>query len=180
MLKQHFENGLIPENYMNRMEKLQEPFMKVYEQFTVPTNDQSFWDDVAKREWNAVVITEDWCGDAMMNVPIFFRITEAANIPTRVVYRDSTELIDHYLTNGTAKAIPIMVVFDEEGKEVAKWGPRAPEAQAFVDQQRATLPPKEAENFEEATKELYAGIQQKYVSDKELWNAVYESMKRIF
>lgn len=180
MLNEHFESGLAPQEYMAAMEKLQEPFAKVYEGFSVPSTDQAFWEKVKDQKLRAVVITEDWCGDAMMNVPIFFKITEAANIPTRVVYRDSTELIDHYLTNGTAKAIPIMVVFDEEGKEVAKWGPRAPEAQAYVDQQRATLPPKDAENFEEATKELYAGIQKKYVTDTKLWNAVYESMKRIF
>lgn len=57
-----------------------------------------------------LVITEDWCGDAMMNLPILKHISEALNLEVRVFHRDDdTKLIDRYLTNGKSRAIPIFV-----------------------------------------------------------------------
>lgn len=44
-----------------------------------------------------LVITEDWCGDAMMNLPILKHISEALNLEVRVFHRDDdTKLIDQY------------------------------------------------------------------------------------
>ena len=52
-----------------------------------------------------LVITEDWCGDAMMNLPIL-KLSEALNLEVRVFHRDDdTKLIDQYLTNGKSRAI---------------------------------------------------------------------------
>ena len=51
-----------------------------------------------------LVITEDWCGDAMMNLPILKHISEALNLEVRVFHRDDdTKLIDQYLTNGKSR-----------------------------------------------------------------------------
>ena len=54
-----------------------------------------------------LVISEDWCGDAMMNLPILKRISESLQLEVRVFHRDEdTNLIDRYLTNGfTARSI---------------------------------------------------------------------------
>ena len=40
--------------------------------------------------------------------------------------------MDQYLTNGTARSIPIFIFIDEKGEEKAVWGPRAKEVQEIV------------------------------------------------
>ena len=68
------------------------------------------------------------------------KIAETANIEVRFLLRDQNlELMDQYLTNGKSRSIPIYIFIDKDGKEVAVWGPRAPEVQAFVERERATL-----------------------------------------
>ena len=54
-------------------------------------------------------------------------------IDLQIVYRDDhLDLMDRYLTNG-ARAIPKMIVFeDETEKEIASWGPRPQAAQQIV------------------------------------------------
>jgi len=72
-----------------------------------------------------LVITENWCGDSAQNLPYIAKLAEINNnINLKIVLRDTNpEIMDKYLTNGT-KSIPIMVVFDEKGFELFKWGPR--------------------------------------------------------
>lgn len=77
-----------------------------------------------------IVITEPWCGDAAHLVPFFHLITEV-NPLQKADYelRDSPpNRIDQYLTNGS-KSIPILVVKDEKGTDLFRWGPRPKEAQ---------------------------------------------------
>ena len=90
-----------------------------------------------------LVITEDWCGDAMMNLPILKHISEALHLEVRVFHRDeNTDLIDQYLTNGTARSIPIFVFLNDDFEQQTVWGPRARQVQNFVDDTRSKLPEK--------------------------------------
>lgn len=81
-----------------------------------------------------MVITEDWCGDSAQNLPYISSLAELNNnINLRILLRDeNTDIMDHYLTNGTSRSIPILVVFDEYGEELFKWGPRPKEAKDLV------------------------------------------------
>ena len=81
-----------------------------------------------------MVITESWCGDSAQNLPI---IAKAAGlndmINLRIILRDSnTDIIDHYLTDGQSRSIPILVAFDLHGNEIFKWGPRPDTAKTLV------------------------------------------------
>ena len=89
--------------------------------------------DEIGRNWNLLVIAEDWCGDASNLVPVVARLAEASpRIEMRIVKRDDhPELMDRYLTNGS-RSIPIVVVADEELGAVGRWGPRPTELQEFV------------------------------------------------
>lgn len=81
-----------------------------------------------------MVITETWCGDSAQNLPIIAKAAELNDrIDLRILLRDSnTDIIDHYLTNGTSRSIPILVVFDLDGNELFKWGPRPYTAKTLV------------------------------------------------
>ena len=79
-----------------------------------------------KGKYRFLVISEGWCGDAAQLVPVFDKM--ASSFPDKIslkfVLRDQhLPLIDAHLTNG-GRAIPVLLILDEEGKVLCKWGPR--------------------------------------------------------
>ncbi len=80
-----------------------------------------------KGKYKFLVITEGWCGDASQIVPVIEKVVLAAKdkFELRLVLRDQNlPLIDAHLTNG-GRAIPVLLILDEEGNLVLpKWGPR--------------------------------------------------------
>ena len=54
--------------------------------------------------------------------PIIQRMAEVSQIELRFLIRDENlELMDQYLTNQTARSIPIFIFIDEAGEEKAVW-----------------------------------------------------------
>lgn len=96
-----------------------------------------------KQLW--MVITEDWCGDSAQNLPHIAKMAdESENIDLKIIYRDENlDIMDQYLTNGTARSIPKLVAFDEEGEELFQWGPRPQELVEMVEQWKTEMEPKE-------------------------------------
>lgn len=173
--QQYFNEAASMKEYMDNMASHKEASFQIYEQFEVPAD--GFTEKLAKTNVHILAITEDWCGDAMLNNPIIRKTAEAANIEVRTALRDAdTDLIDRYLTNG-GRAIPIYLILNEEGEVVAKWGPRAPELQAYVMEGRAALPDKEDPKFEEQQKAFYSELTKRFSEDRQFWQYVYESFK---
>ena len=78
------------------------------------------------------LITEPWCGDAAHITPIISMLAELnPNIDLKIVLRDSSDMIDSYLTNG-GKSIPKLIVRDTEENDLVVWGPRPTLAQEMV------------------------------------------------
>lgn len=126
-LDQQFHEGMHPQEYVDQMQSHQNDLLYIYENFSTQVEDVPLFEEVQNKQWRALVLTEDWCGDAMLNLPIFLRIAEAAQIDTRFFLRDENPgLMDHYLTNGTSRSIPKIILIDSVGNEAAVWGPRAP------------------------------------------------------
>jgi len=88
-----------------------------------------------------ILITEPWCGDAAHSVPFLHLMAEQnQHIQFEIQLRDSGSEIDQYLTHG-GKAVPVLIIRDEEGKDLAVWGPRPMAAQRlFQDMKEAGLP----------------------------------------
>ncbi|GER67994.1 hypothetical protein BpJC7_19880 [Weizmannia acidilactici] len=92
------------------------------------------------RSLRSLVLTEDWCGDAMLNIPILLKSAEVAGICVKMVYHDD-ELMDQYLTNGS-RPIPFFIFLNERGEEAAVWIPRSPslkKSSPTCDQQKNDL-----------------------------------------
>jgi hypothetical protein len=83
--------------------------------------------------WHLLVLSEDWCGDAVNTVPVVARLAELApNADLRVLARDANpDLMDAHLT-GSSRSIPVVIVLDEQFREVGWWGPRPAELQGWV------------------------------------------------
>jgi hypothetical protein len=94
----------------------------------VEETKQIFSNIKSPQKW--IVITESWCGDSAQNLPVIAKLAQLNNnIDFKIVLRDSNlEFMDLHLTN-TARAIPKLVVFDENNIELFQWGPRPVEAQ---------------------------------------------------
>ncbi|WP_449439926.1 thioredoxin family protein [Pedobacter steynii] len=94
---------------------------------TVKLND-TFLDvlGAVKNKYRFLVISEGWCGDAAQIVPVFDKIAASFTdkFELRFVLRDKNlPLIDEHLTKG-GRAIPVLLILDEKGNVVKKWGPR--------------------------------------------------------
>jgi hypothetical protein len=148
--KTYFSNGITFETYhQNMIEEVESKRESEYAQY-VPMNLQrskrilktfqlqDSLNEILKKlnhKINWLVISEHWCGDASQIMPVIHSIAEASEgkINLKIVYRDSTELINHHLTKG-GKSIPKIVQLDEEFNFLQEWGPRPILAQQLIEE----------------------------------------------
>ncbi|TFJ92799.1 thioredoxin family protein [Lentibacillus salicampi] len=176
-LNQWFEKGMDPDTYIESMQENKNNLLHIYNHFTPPEND-AFTQKLAERNLRVIVLTEDWCGDAMLNIPVLLHMAEQADTPVKLLLRDQNlELMDQYLTNGTSRSIPIFIFIDEDGNEVAKWGPRAEKIQQFVDESQQKLPSKEDEDYKEKAREMYLFMSKTFRDNPDFWQDVYASIQ---
>lgn len=176
-LNQWYEKGMTPEEYITSMETHKDNLLHIYKQFTLQADD-TFFNALQAKNLRVIALTEDWCGDAMLNIPILLKLAEKVDMPVRMLLRDSNlKLMDRYLTNGRSRSIPIFIFIDENGKEVATWGPRAQSIQQFSDDMRGKLPATNAADYKEQFMEFVAAMNHTFHNDSSIWTDVYKSLK---
>ena len=172
-----FKKGLTIEQYIDGMQTHKENLVKVYESYQLSEANKEKLISLPASGIKVIVLTEDWCGDAMVNIPIFLRIAEETKMEVRFILRDSNlELMDQYLTNGTARSIPIFILIDDEGEELAVWGPRAAKVQERVNELKAKLPDQDDPDFNERQLAMFKELIEQYTEDQEIWQTIAESM----
>lgn len=175
-LQNWYEKGISATTYMEDLDIHKENFHHIYENFKVPSEDVAFLQ--AKENVRALVLAEAWCGHCMLDIPILLRTLEAGNIPVKFLRRDENlELMDQYLVNGK-RYVPIFIFIDENGEELGKWGPMAPEVKQYIDTVTANMPEKDDPAYEAAFQKMIVEVGEKFTTDKALWNAVYEDIKK--
>ena len=116
------------------------------------------WADGATkgRTLRLLALAEDWCGDASNTIPFLARWAgQAEGVELRILRRDEhPEVMDRYLTNG-ARSIPVVIVLDQDFHELGHWGPRPTVLQAWVMQNKGTIP----------KAELYPQVRKWYARD---------------
>lgn len=91
---------------------------------------------IKNQKW--ILIAEPWCGDAAHSVPFIALMAKAnSTIELEIQLRDSGSEIDNYLTNG-GKSIPKLIIRDQNGKDLAVWGPRPKDCQAEFNRLKET------------------------------------------
>jgi hypothetical protein len=115
--------------------------------------------EATDRRWHLLSMSEDWCGDSVNTLPWVDAL--AASTPRldhRIIRRDEhLDLMDAHLTNGTARAIPIVVLLDERFVERAWWGPRPRELQMWFESAEAQAMTKD---------ERYKVLRTRYARDR--------------
>lgn len=94
-----------------------------------------------------VNLNEDWCFDAISTTPAIAKLAEllpAADL--RVFGRDANpDLMDAHLSGptGTSRAIPVVIVYDDQWRERGWWGSRPRPLQEWVESEGALVPKEE-------------------------------------
>ena len=177
-LNEWYEKAISPDTYIESMDKHKENLLHIYDHYQVP-NEANFFQILKRKKLRIIVLTEDWCGDAMLNIPILLKLAEASDMNVRMLLRDQNlELMDQYLTNGKSRSIPIFIFIDENGNEVAKWGPRAEKIQQYVDASNKNLPSKDAPDYKEKFSEMILFMTKSFRDNTTFWDDVYASLKQ--
>jgi hypothetical protein len=71
---------------------------------------------------HVLVMTEDWCGDSLMNLPILLRIVEAApHFDLRIFLRSEWTELDTYFRERAIAHIPVFLFLDMDFNEIGVW-----------------------------------------------------------
>jgi len=83
--------------------------------------------------WHLLVLSEDWCGDAVNTLPVVAKLADLAkNVDLRVLARDENlDIMEAHLTD-RSRSIPCVIALDESFRERGWWGPRPTQLQRWV------------------------------------------------
>ncbi|HUS15075.1 MAG TPA: thioredoxin family protein, partial [Chloroflexia bacterium] len=119
---ERFTQGMTFNEYVAQMAENQEKFAANYAGFQITPGDQEVICGLGQ-PLNVLIITEDWCGDALTYVPVLGRLAECAGTwNLRVFLRDQNlDLADQYLNQGKWRSVPVVVFFDQEMRELGRF-----------------------------------------------------------
>lgn len=125
--KERFAQGMTVQQYLDQMGTNKDTFVKFLGEIKVKPEDKKALEALGKK-LKCMIITEDWCGDALYNVPVLLKLIEGnPNIETRVFLRDKNpDLMDQYLNKSMFRSIPVFAFFDENMSEIARLLERPP------------------------------------------------------
>ncbi|MBY0122212.1 thioredoxin family protein [Bacillus sp. S/N-304-OC-R1] len=176
-LNQWFEKGLSVQQYIENMKVNEVEMKQIFQSFSLSAEEKERIAHLKEEGFKVIVLSEDWCGDALLNNPILLKIAEEINMEVRFILRDQNlELMDQYLTNGTSRAIPIFIFINQAGEELAVWGPRAQQIQEMVNHERSQLPSQEDPEFKDKQMAMYKKFKASYLEDSTLWHIVADNI----
>jgi hypothetical protein len=117
---ERFAQGLTFAAYLAQMRTNKERFEKRMADALITPADR---EAIRGRKLRILVITEDWCGDALVGFPGLAKLVDdAPNVEMRVFLRDANpDVMDQYLKRGLYRTIPVIVFFDEQMNELARY-----------------------------------------------------------
>jgi thioredoxin family protein len=117
-----FAQGMTFPKYLDQMRTNKERFVRFMREATISDEDRLALRRLG-RGLRVLVITEDWCGDALYSFPALARLVEGEpDVEMRVFLRDKNpDVMDQYLKRGTFRTIPVFVFFDERMNELARF-----------------------------------------------------------
>ncbi len=132
MTAEQWRAGLTLDAYLAGMKMYQAEMARRLASVALTTEQRAAFTHRAETA-HVLVMTEDWCGDALMNTPIAARIVEALPAADlRVFVRKSApELKAHYADRGIT-SILVVTFLDPDFRELATWVERPQTAGAVL------------------------------------------------
>ncbi len=134
--KERFQQGMSFQQYLDQMGTNKEKFVQFLQEIKIRPEDREALKKLGGKKLNVLVITEDWCGDALYNFPVLARLVEGLpNVEMRVFLRDQNpDLMDQYLNQGIYRSIPVCAFFDENMNEISRFIERPPKVTEVIEQ----------------------------------------------
>ncbi len=94
-----------------------------------------------EKQIQMVVMTEEWCPDCLMNLPVLARIADAApKMELRIFIRKDWPQLRAYYTSLGIHSIPVATLLDEEFSVLAHWVERPQAAHQRLNDWKAAHP----------------------------------------
>ena len=121
MTPERFAKALTYEEYKAAMTRNRDRFEENERTNVIAAADVAHF--AALPPMRAVVLTEDWCSDAVAALPLLAELAKrSGTIDLRVLYRDQNlDLMDAHLKRGQFRAIPTVILYDSEWNEIGAW-----------------------------------------------------------
>ena len=121
--RERFEQGLTPEQFIERMEVNKERFVDNIRANTFSFDDRQFFND---HPVSIAALGEDWCTDVIHFLPVVIKLAEEVpSIELRIFERDENmDLMDQYLKEGKFASIPTFIVMDGDWNELGFYNER--------------------------------------------------------
>ena len=137
---ERFEQGLTYDGYKAQMTRNLDRFEENERTLELAADDLQFFKRLPQTV-HVLAISEDWCGDAIANLPILGGLAQASDkLNLRVFLRDENlDLIDQYLKDGQHRSIPVFAFFDEDFRPIGHWIERPASITAMQNEAMAEL-----------------------------------------
>ena len=131
-----FQDGLIFEDYVASMTTLKRHMLEQYETLHLSEAIKTEFANLIEKHGQVLtlVMTEDYCPDSVLNLPIVARLAEAIPAMTlRVIYRsDYPRMADRYPAADGYSHIPTVIFMTSQGQELGVWHERSAAAREFL------------------------------------------------
>jgi hypothetical protein len=124
---ERFMQGMTLSQYLEQMGTNKDRFVELLGEIKVRDEDKQALARLGTK-LRVLVITEDWCGDALYNLPVLVKLVEDnPSVELRIFLRDKNpDLMDQFLNQGLYRSLPVFAFFDEHMNEVARFIERPP------------------------------------------------------
>jgi hypothetical protein len=179
---QKFATGMTWKDYLAQMGDTRARTEENYQRAALTEEERRFFSGI-RQVRHALMLAENWCGDVHRNSPMLARIAEGMpNCELRVFFRDQNlDLTDAFLNNGY-RSIPVLVFFDQDWNEVARWIERPHAAtQRMFGLRAKTVDVAPPDKQEAATNEFRSQVQAAYATapEKSLWRDTVKEVRTL-
>ena len=158
--RERFRQGMTWEQYLDQMTTNKETFLKFFGEAKIRPDDRAALDRLGTKVY-CLVLTEDWCGDALYNLPVLAKLVHGnPRVEMRIFLRDKNpDLMDQYLNQGIYRSIPVFAFFDENMNEIARFIERPPKLTEQLEKAMLEVRKKlRAENLEAWRQEVVSEV----------------------
>ncbi len=175
-----FATGLSWKDYMAQMGDTRARTEENYQKSTLTDEERKFFGGINQVR-HVLMLAENWCGDVHRNSPLIARICEAMpNADLRVFFRDQAlDLTDCFLNNGY-RSIPVVVFFDKDWNEIARWieRPHVATQKSFAIRQK-TVDVAPEDKKEAAMNEFRSQVTGLYHAAPSLWRDAVKEVRTL-
>lgn len=160
-IAQRFASGRTYPEYLAHMKTNRDLVAAITQQIELAPDDVRFFAGLG-RPLHVLVVSEDWCPDCSLNLPVLMKIAEAApQLEVRIVGRDDNLDLLESTKKGDRKAIPTFLFFDAGWNLIGYWIERPVSVDARIAGWHATHPaPSEPDRTHEVWRQYRQGFSQ--------------------